>query len=142
MMDTPAKPFSLSVKAVILDRDGRCLLLKRSSSSRAHVGRWDFPGGKLDHGEDFEAALLREVEEETGLRVRVTRVLGAAESENPAARVAYLLLEARAEPGEVRLSEEHEDHTWVARPNLPRTDLCPQFRRFAREYAGESPENG
>ena len=38
---------------------------------------WSLPKGKLDHGEEHEAAALREVEEETGLRCRLGRPLGS-----------------------------------------------------------------
>ena len=129
------KPFALSVKVIILDGEGRCLLLRRSLKSKGNPGKWDFPGGKADPGESFEDALLREVEEETGLRIALGRVVGAAESKAPSRRVAYLIMEARLESGEVRLSEEHEAHVWMAVQDLAGADLAPQFRRFAQEYA-------
>ena len=129
------KPFTLSVKVVIFDDEGRCLLLRRAMSSRGNPGKWDFPGGKADPGESFEATLLREVEEETGLRIALGRVVGAAESEAPGRRVAYLIMEARPVSGQVLLSDEHEDHAWVPVQDLAGADLAPQFRRFAQEYA-------
>lgn len=57
------KPFALSVKVVIRDGNGRCLLLKRSMSSKWNKAKCDFPGGKVDPGEDFEQAMLCEVAE-------------------------------------------------------------------------------
>ena len=64
------KPFALSVSALILDEHQQCLMLRRSASSKHYAGTWEPPGGKCDSGEAMEAALLREVEEETGLQVR------------------------------------------------------------------------
>lgn len=130
-----AKPFSLSAKVVIRDMSGRCLLLKRSSSSRGNPGKWDFPGGKLEVGEDFDAGLLREVAEETGLTISLARVAGAAESELPDRRVAYLILEGRLQDGQVRLSSEHDDYAWVTLEELPGTGLAEQFRPFALAYS-------
>lgn len=53
------KPFALSAKVVIRDKEGRCLLLKRSMSSKGNPGKWDLPGGKVDAGQNLEQELLR-----------------------------------------------------------------------------------
>ena len=48
---------------------------------RPHRGDWSLPKGKLDPGESFEQAAMREVEEETGLRARLVRELPSVEYE-------------------------------------------------------------
>jgi len=131
----PQKPFALSVKVLICDAEGRCLLLKRSMASKNNKGKWDLPGGKVDAGETFDEALRREVAEETGLEVSLERVLGAAESDAPERRVAYLILEARVVSGRVRLSEEHDLHEWVSRGDLVKRDVCAQFLPFVQSYS-------
>ena len=136
----PQKRFRLSAKVVIRDDRGRCLLLKRSPNSKGNPGKWDLPGGKVDSSESFEEALLREVAEETGLSISLGRVLGAAESESPKARVAYLILEGHLESGEVCLSSEHDAYVWVQRPDLPRVDLADQFRKFAQDYSQDEAQ--
>lgn len=55
-------------------RDGRLLLIRRSIDP--WLGRWDIPGGFCEPDEHPEAAVVREVREETGLDVRVTGLLG------------------------------------------------------------------
>ncbi|HSX32739.1 MAG TPA: NUDIX hydrolase [Candidatus Saccharimonadales bacterium] len=52
--------YRISVKALIQDEAGRVLLLEEQD------GRWELPGGGLEHGEDPRAALPREIAEETG----------------------------------------------------------------------------
>ncbi len=130
----PHKPFALSAKVVIRDKEGRCLLLKRSMSSKGNPGKWDLPGGKVDAGEDLEQGLLREVTEETGLTISLQRVLGAAESESPTKMVAYLILEGKLRSGQVRLSSEHDDFVWVDRQGIADIDIAGQFRPFLEAY--------
>lgn len=132
------KPFTLSAKAVIRDEEGRCLILKRSRTSRGNPGRWDFPGGKVETGERFEESLAREIREETGLEVSIGRVVGHAQSESPDAKIAYIILEARSKAGTVTLSEEHEEYRWIDVASLGSVDLCPQFTEFANYYASSS----
>jgi 8-oxo-dGTP diphosphatase len=131
----PYKPFALSAKVVIRDDRDRCLLLKRSLSSKGNPGKWDLPGGKVDAGENLEQGLLREIAEETGLTVSIQRVLGAAESESPTKRVAYLIFEGHAGTDKVRLSSEHDGFTWVDRQALANVDIAEQFRPFLKAYS-------
>jgi 8-oxo-dGTP diphosphatase len=118
---------------------GRYLLLKRSVHSRFYAGEWEFPGGKINPGEKLDEALLREIEEETGLKVSLERVAGSAEAELPAARVAYLIFEAKIESGQVRLSKEHDDFAWAAPEDMPTFDLVKQFRAIAQLHSQTRP---
>lgn len=129
------KAFALSAKVLVRDEANRVLLLKRSMSSKNNRGKWDLPGGKVDAGEAFDQALLREVAEETGLTVSLERVAGAAESDLPDRKVAYILMRGRLISGQVRLSEEHSDHAWVQPADLPAMDVCDQFRPLLEDYA-------
>jgi 8-oxo-dGTP diphosphatase len=120
---------------MIQDENGRYLLLKRSASSKANAGKWDLPGGKIEPSESFDKALLREVSEETGLAITLKHVAGTAESELPAVKVIYLILEGRLDTGNVILSSEHEEFAWVERNELPGMDLPEQFIPFIRQYS-------
>jgi 8-oxo-dGTP diphosphatase len=66
---------------------------------RPRYDDWTLPKGKLDHGESFEDAALREVEEETGLRCRLVRELPAVEYEvrDKPKLVRYWLMEVESE---------------------------------------------
>ena len=115
------KPFRLSAKVLILDAEGRCLLLRRSRASRANAGKWEFPGGKVDAGESFEEALMREVEEETGLRIGLRRVLGAAQAETP--------------PEPAKKKEPEVQRTY----NVEITKLRIMFGGYVSSMASEQP---
>jgi len=64
----------ISAYAVVVEHDH--LLLCRLSSDMLHAGMWTLPGGGIEFGEDPEAAMIREVEEETGLRVSAAGLAG------------------------------------------------------------------
>ena len=52
------------------------LLCLRAATMNRHAGQWALPGGRIDLGETVEAAALREIEEEVGLRIHPSEVLG------------------------------------------------------------------
>jgi 8-oxo-dGTP diphosphatase len=131
----PQKPFGLAVKAVIVDETGRSLLIRRSRANKNFVGRWEWPGGKSDPGEPFDAALRREVFEETGLEVEITGVVGAMDYEMPKVHVVLLCMETRVVGGELRLSEEHDEHAWAPFAEYPRTALVENIGPFMLDYA-------
>jgi 8-oxo-dGTP diphosphatase len=118
----------MAVKAVIADADRRQLLVRRSAHCRNFVGVWEWPGGKLDPGEDFSTGLAREVREECGLEVEFTGLAGASEFEMPAARVVLLCMHARITGGALRLSDEHDDFAWVAPEEMATWDVIEPMR--------------
>jgi 8-oxo-dGTP diphosphatase len=63
----------LGVGAFIRDPAGRLLLVQRRRTPEA--GHWGLPGGKVDFGETVEAAVLREIEEELGVALRLDGLL-------------------------------------------------------------------
>lgn len=62
-------PIFLEVVAgALFDAEGRVLIAQRPDG-KALAGRWEFPGGKIDQGEDARAGLARELREELGVEV-------------------------------------------------------------------------
>ncbi|MGY1641311.1 NUDIX domain-containing protein [Geodermatophilus sp. SYSU D00703] len=70
----PAPPVVACVGAVVHDATGRLLLIRRGHEPSR--GLWSVPGGRVEPGETPEAAVQREVLEETGLRVHVGAPVG------------------------------------------------------------------
>lgn len=67
----PLKEIEIAV--AICERDGKILLIQRRDSNPMWDKQWEFPGGKLEAGESPEAAMQREIGEETGLHILESR---------------------------------------------------------------------
>lgn len=107
--------------AVILSRRRGVLLVKKTD------GPWGLPGGRIEPGETVRGALRREVEEETGLRLREASFVGARRR---AGRNAFLFLVARRDTRGrlVGENDEIDRQKWVS----PRKALRLLPRRHAR----------
>jgi 8-oxo-dGTP diphosphatase len=106
----PAVSDRVEAAGGVVVRDGDILLVHRP-----RYDDWTLPKGKLDPGESFEEAALREVEEETGLRCRLVRELPSADYEvggRPKV-VRYWLMEAEAETPFVP-NDETDEVRWLA----------------------------
>jgi 8-oxo-dGTP diphosphatase len=66
--------FPILVTAAIIEDNGKYLITQRPKET--HNGlRWEFPGGKLDFGEDPRDCLKREIMEELGIKIKVNEIL-------------------------------------------------------------------
>ena len=68
----PASP--IPVVCAVIERDGRVLLAQRPVNKHLPL-KWEFAGGKVEPGEDAAAAIVREIREELGCDVILTRAL-------------------------------------------------------------------
>ncbi len=104
--------------AILVERDGRVLLVRRVNEP--FRGLWTLPAGFVNGGEDPAEAAARECLEETGLQVRVTRVLdviAGREHERGADFVIVYLAEVFG--GELAAADDADAAEWFERGNLP-----------------------
>jgi len=111
------------VGAVVHDAAGRLLLVRRGRPPAQ--GRWSLPGGRVGPGESDEAAVVRELREETGLAVSVGRLLGRVR--RPAGTTQYLIRDYACQlvAGELRAGDDAAAACWADAAllrRLPTTD--------------------
>ncbi len=104
--------------AVLVERDGRVLLVRRANAP--FRGLWTLPAGFVDAEEDPAEAAARECFEETGLSVRVTRVLDViAGREHPRGADFVIVYRAEATGGEIFARDDADAADWFPREALP-----------------------
>jgi len=115
-MASPVQPShpQLAVSAAIF-RDGKILLVRRARSPGQ--GFYSLPGGRVEFGESLHAALHREVDEETGLKIEIIGLAGWREVlPGTTGGGHYLIMSfaARWIGNEPVLNDEHDDFKWLA----------------------------
>lgn len=113
---------SVVVGAAIISDGGRLLAAQRAAPPEL-AGGWEFPGGKVDPGETDEQALVRECEEELGVRVELGERIGGDWPLGPGGAVLRVWT-ATVVAGEPK-ALEHLALRWLAAGQLHDVDWLP-----------------
>ena len=97
---------SVSVSAVIVDDQGRALLIQRRDN-----GHWEPPGGVLEHNEDITTGLRREAFEETGLEVEPVALTGVYK--NMSRPIVALVFRCKPTGGQLTVNDEVTAFRWA-----------------------------
>ncbi len=110
--------YVVGVSGLIRDDAGRILLLRHTYRGKLP---WGLPGGGLKPGESLEECLIREVSEETGMRVEIAHMLSGAA--HPDRRLVDMIFSCRLLPGEslasFRPNAEIAEARWFHLSELP-----------------------
>lgn len=121
------------VVGAALVRDSRVLAARRTRPAEA-AGRWELPGGKVEPGESADAALVREVAEELGVTIEISRWLAGSAPIGTAYELTVALATVvDGEPEPV----EHDRVRWLSAAELDDVDWLEPDRPFLDELAGE-----
>src|SRR5665213_16405 len=129
-------------KAVIIDADNSMLVLRRSQTHATMAGRADLPGGLIEPDEEPANAVAREINEETGLVLKISDlhlVYAGAEvhSDENRVRLLYLAKLDLVQP-KITISWEHEASDWLPLSNLKHIESeLHSFYHDALEYLGK-----
>lgn len=136
-MPSPSTRTVVAAVALVdhLDRPTRVLAARRTAPPST-AGGWEFPGGKVEPGEEPAAAALREVREELGVRVRLGERVGG---EWPLTGTAVMhLWFAEACPGEPAPQplEDHDRLRWLGKDELYEVPWLAPDRPIVEHLAG------
>ncbi len=135
----PSRKHYIAHKAVLVNEQGKILLLKSSTPDK-YGSAWDLPGGQMELGEEPLEALAREVKEEIGLAIDVSRaqlfhtMAASGFGEMAHERVIKNFYIAPMPAGDIVLSWEHSESIWLdPRQPLPE-DLQGYVRSVVEAY--------
>ena len=120
--------FRVPQKACI-KKGSKYLVILRSAFAEVHPNCWDFPGGKLEHGENPHTGLEREVFEEVGLKVRVgsPKFVYLETCKEPAYVVVF---DCKLLGGKVKISNEHSAFKWATKIEIQKLKCEPYLEKF------------
>lgn len=106
-------PKTIRVVAAVIQRDGKYLITQRRENASLPL-LWEFPGGRVEPGEDDEAALRREFRERLGAEVEVGRPVAFRRHDYEGYSVELVLYEAElTSDGEALETKRVKEYRWV-----------------------------
>ncbi|WP_090711429.1 (deoxy)nucleoside triphosphate pyrophosphohydrolase [Mycetocola miduiensis] len=121
-MSSPAQP--LNVVAAVIQHESRILVCRREPG-RAQGGKWEFPGGKIEHGESPEQALIREVKEELDVEIQVLEHLTTDDTPSAGQIIRLMCFRAHLISDRPTRSSDHDELRWVRPSQLDALDWAP-----------------
>jgi 8-oxo-dGTP diphosphatase len=121
------------VGAVIKDAAGRLLLIKRGHAPGA--GLWSLPGGRIERGETDAEALVREILEETGLRIEPGALIGTVRRPAGSGDVFDIRdYAARVTSGELTAGDDAAEARWAGTAELTRLAVTDGLIETLRDW--------
>ena len=129
----------VEVVAAVIERAGLILIGQRKPRGR-HALKWEFPGGKVEPGEEARDALARELREELGIEARIGDEIERYDFSYSAGHVTRLIFfhvaEFTGEPANLDFAQI----SWVPRNQLPDYDFLEGDVEFVRRLAENSAD--
>jgi 8-oxo-dGTP diphosphatase len=122
----------INVVCAIIEQNGRILAAKRSDA-QSHGGFWEFPGGKIDPGEDAEKAIVREIREELGTGIFVKRQLPPVTFDYQDKTVTLVPFVCEVVSGTLT-PLEHEEIRWIDKDESSRLNWLPPDAEILKWY--------
>lgn len=113
---------TIRVVAGVAKMDNKFLVAKRSYQ-KSLGGKWEFPGGKIEEGETYENALIREFNEELSVQIKVHDLIKEISFIKDDYRIEITFFQVQIIEGDIILNE-HIEFQYLDKKNLSRMNLC------------------
>jgi len=128
----PPKP--IPVVCAVIERAGRVLLAQRPTDKHLPL-KWEFAGGKVEPGEDPAAAIMREIREELGCEIVITRALPCFTYDYTRVVIEMIPFVCALKPGSTEpQAHEHVAIAWVEPSQFTTYDLAPADLPVVESY--------
>lgn len=137
--DSPPDNFQshIEVAACYIEVNGTILLMERASNSQ-EGNTWGVPAGKIEKGETPHQAAIRELFEETAIKVlpSLVKEIGTLYVQKPKGNYVYHMFQVHLnEIPKVKLSPEHTQYLWANNQDIERLHLIGGGRESLRHFA-------
>lgn len=116
------------VACALIEHEGRVLAVQRSPGMR-QAGLWEFPGGKLESGENAAGCIVREIKEELDMDIRPLKALTPVEH-SPIRLIPVIC----SWTGGKMLLHEHSDARWLKEDDFMHLSWCQADIPVWKEY--------
>ncbi len=114
----------ITVVAALIKKNNKYLIARRSTGSEIVLGKWEFPGGKVDKGESEEHAIEREIKEEFEMDIKAIKFITNNICEYPTKTIDLRLYECEYLSGDFKL-HDHSEYKFVNKEDIIKMELCP-----------------
>lgn len=114
----------ITVVVALIEKEGKYLIARRSTGSEDVMGKWEFPGGKVENDKSEEHGIEREIKEEFEMDIKASKFLVNNVCEYPSKTIDLTLYECKHISGEFNL-HHHSEYRFVDKADIINFDLCP-----------------
>ncbi|MBU8709179.1 8-oxo-dGTP diphosphatase MutT [Bacillus subtilis] len=115
---------TIKVAAAVIQNDKNMILCALRSPTMSLANLWEFPGGKLEEGENAQEALVREIHEELGCKIEVSEIIADIHHEYEKIIINLISIQAKIIEGEP-FAKEHSELRWVPVSELESLEWAP-----------------
>ena len=126
-------PYGLTVRGIIKNDSNEILIVKRHPKSKTDPGMWELPGGKVEKGEFFADALVREIKEETNLDCKVGDFCEAIQNDYMHKRTVQLMMYLTDITDDVKISDEHIDWMWANIEKIKTLEVSTSLNKLLKK---------